>query len=201
MGKPNQRIPVLVLMTESSFFKIRLYFVAVVAIAIESLLTWNYLHGGIPRHHFLADENLPEISNAWGGLLLPILAWFLTWRIQKRIFHTRKNEDDIKIHSVVYALGLSTLYGAIMAVFFSFGYPDATGNMMFAIFAIALFLPVYRAEYFLGFVLGMTVTFGAVLPTLMGIIICSICAVLYFGVRGGVLHLLRKLRRADSPVV
>jgi hypothetical protein len=42
------------------------------------------------------------------------------------------------------------------------------------ILLIALFYPIYRAECLLGFVLGMTFTFGAVLPTGIGSILASI---------------------------
>jgi hypothetical protein len=162
-------------MTQASFFKIRVYMVVVVTIAIESLLTWNYLHDGIPRHHILADKDLPEISNAWGGVLLPLLAWFLTWRIQKR--------TEINIRPIAYAFVCSLLYGTAMVVSFSLGYPDVTGYMMMGIFVLALFFPVFRSEYLLGYVLGMTFTFGAVLPTGVGTILCGITAVLYLGVR------------------
>lgn len=179
-------------MTEASFFKIRLYFVAAVTIAIESLLTWNYFHGGIPRHHILANENLPEISNAWGGVLLPILAWFLTWRVQKRVFRKSGKDSEINIQPVVLAFVCSLLYATTMAVSYSFGFKEVISNMMLAIFAIALFFPVYRSEYLLGFVLGMTFTFGAVLPTAIGSILCLIAAVLYLGVRKGVLYLVKK---------
>jgi len=188
-------------MTEKSFFKLRLYFVAAITIAIESLLTWNYLHGGIPSHHLLADENLPKVSNAWGGLLLPVLAWFLTWRIQKRIFRKMDKGSEVNLRPVIFAFAFSLMYAAIMAALFSFDHPDATGNMMFAIFAIALFVPVYKSEYLLGFVIGMTVTFGAVLPTLIGTILCMISAVLYLGARRGVLYLISKVRKTDSRVV
>ncbi len=182
-------------MTEGSFFRIRLFVVIAVTIAIESLLTWNYTHGGIPRHHILADKDLPEISNAWGGLLLPLLAWFLTWRIQKRVFHPVESGTEVNVKPVLYSFAVSLLYATTMAVSFSFGYNEVINNMMLGIFVIALFFPVYRSECLLGFVLGMTVTLGAVLPTGVGTIICVITSVLYLGVRRGALYVVGRVRQ------
>ena len=52
-------------MSEAIFFRIRVYVTATAAIAIWSWLAWNHYHGGVPRHHILADKDLPEISNLW----------------------------------------------------------------------------------------------------------------------------------------
>ena len=183
-------------MSERSFFRIRLYFTATVAFAIWLWLTWNHYHGGVPSHHILADEDLPEISNLWGALLLPLLAWFLLFRTQKRIFPQRNDHAELPmIKQAVFALIFSLVYGIILSAFFYYGYPDMTGNMMLGIFAMALFFPVYRAECLLGFVIGMTVTFGAVLPTGVGSIIAAISFVLFRAVRPAILYVVSKLRR------
>ncbi len=42
---------------------------------------------------------------------------------------------------------------------------------------IALVLPVYRVEYVFGFVVGMTYTFGGVLPVLVSIVFGSVSLV------------------------
>ncbi len=39
------------------------------------LLGWQHLDGGVPAHHLLADPALPALSNWWGLLTLPALAW------------------------------------------------------------------------------------------------------------------------------
>jgi len=182
-------------MNEVSFSKIRLYFTAIVSIAIWSLLTWNYFHGGIPRHHILADETLPEISNLWGALLLPVLTFFLLYRTQKRIFNVHDGDvAKAAVRNSMLAFAISLAYGIVLSVFFSLGYSDMTGNMMLGIFALALFFPVYRAECLLGLVIGMTFTFGAVLPTGIGTILVCITAMLFLGVRPAVLYVASKLR-------
>lgn len=183
-------------MSKVYFFKMRIYFTGLVAIAIWSLLAWNHFHGGIPSHHILADKDLPEISNLWGALLLPLLTWFLSYRTQKRIFSQGDSIVELStIKQAMYAFTISLAYGAITAGLFSYGYPDMTGNMMLGIFVLALFFPVYRAECLLGFVMGMTVTFGAVLPTGIGSILTLIAFVLFRGVRPVVLYVASRMRR------
>ena len=48
---------------------------------------------------------------------------------------------------------------------------------------LALLLPVYRAECVLGFVLGMTFTFGAILPTMVASVIAVFSALVQLCVR------------------
>jgi hypothetical protein len=79
------------------FFKTRLYFTGTITIFIWLLLTWNYFHGGVPSHHILKRKDFPEIANWWGGLLLPLLTWFLLYRIQKRI--SSANDGKLAIHT------------------------------------------------------------------------------------------------------
>lgn len=78
-------------MSKEMFYKTQLYFTAIITIAIWSLLIWEHYHGGVPSHHILAREDLPEFSNWWGGLLLPLLSFFLLYRIKKRL---TENFDD-----------------------------------------------------------------------------------------------------------
>ena len=72
------------------------------------------------------------------------------------------------------------------------------GYMLIGLLLLSLFLPIYRAEYILGFVIGMTYTFGAVLPTGLGCILAIICAVIYLLVRPIILFFTSKLRRIVS---
>jgi hypothetical protein len=64
--------------------------------------------------------------------------------------------------------------------------------MILGLFPFALFLPVYRAEYLLGFVIGMSFTFGVVLPTGVGTILGLAGVVLYLYIRPGILYVVSK---------
>ena len=177
-------------MNERMFFKTRLYFTGIVTIAICSLLAWNHYHGGVPSHHILAREDLPAISNWWGGLLLPLLTWFLLYRIQKRIIHNNDEKSQVSKFSInmLYGFAGALFFGTLLSAFFTFGYSDVPGYMLKGLFLLALFFPIYRAECILGFVIGMTFTFGAVLPTVVGSILALIGVVLYLCVRPAILY-------------
>ena len=182
-------------MNKESFFRIRFYVIGIVSIAIWSLLVWNYYHGGIPSHHILADKDLPEISNLWGALLLPLLSWLLLYRVQRRIFGRHDGNTELStIRQLMYAFISSLIYAIVLSAFFSYGYPDMTGNMMLGIFVLALFFPVYRSECLLGFIMGMTFTFGAVLPTGIGSIMALIAFVLFRGVRPSILYVVSRIK-------
>jgi hypothetical protein len=170
-------------MNEKILLKTRLYITALVTLAIWSLLAWNHYHGGVPSHNILAREDMPSISNWWGGVLLPLLTWFLLYRIQRRI-KSQDEKSDAKLPlNVVYGFAGALLFGVLLSTFYTLGYADIPGLMVNSIFIIALFFPIYRTECLLGFVIGMTFTFGAVLPTGIGSIFALIGAVLYLLVR------------------
>jgi hypothetical protein len=184
------------------YSSLRLYGTGIVTLAIWSLLVWNYFHGGVPSHNILARKDLPEISNWWGAVILPLLTWFLLTRIQKRVVPA-KDEQVPAITasfpmSIVYAFGGALLFGILLSVFFSLHHTDIPGYMLQGLFLLALFLPLYRAEYLLGFVIGMTYTFGAVLPTGVGSILALICAVIYLYLRRAILFVVSKIAGAIS---
>lgn len=182
-------------MDKASFYKIQIYATGVVTIAIWSLLAWNYFHGGVPGHHLLADKDMPRISNGWGAIVLPLLTWFLLYRVQKRIFPPQVHHvEPNAIKSAIYAFIFSLAYAIILSTSFLFGYPDITSYLTLVIFVLALFFPVYRAEYLLGYVLGLSVTFGAVIPTVAGSIITLISFLLFRFIRSAALYVVSRLR-------
>ena len=182
------------IMIEKVFYKRRLYFIGLVTVGIWSLLIWNHHHDGVPSHHILQREDLPKISNWWGGFLLPLLTLFLTYRIQIRLIRDNDNKlGTLKFHKkYIYRFLFALLFGILLSVLFAQGYSNLSGYMMYGLFLLALFFPIYRAEYFLGFVIGMTYTFGAVLPTGVGAILALIGALLYLYVRTGIIFIARK---------
>jgi hypothetical protein len=180
------------LMKTLSIFKAKIYFTGIISISIWGLLAWDYFHGGVPSHHILHREDLPEFSNWWGGILLPLLTWFLLYRIQKR-------ENLTKIQSpfpikVIYGFLAALLFGVLLSIFFSFGNTEMPGYMVLGLPVLALFYPIYRAECFLGFVIGMTFIFGGVLPTGIGSIFAIIAFLIHKLVRPVGLYVVRLLK-------
>ena len=185
----------------NSFFKARIYFTAFVLVAIWSLLAWSHYHGGVPSHHILADESLPSFSNWWGGLILPVLTWFLLYRLHKRIVRDNNPANPYPanyLKPILYGFAGALFFGILLSVFFTFAYTDLAGYLMMSVIPLALFLPIYRVECLLGFVIGMTFTFGGVLPTGIGAILLAISAVLYLLVRPGIVYVASGLVRVAS---
>ncbi|WP_051189605.1 hypothetical protein [Daejeonella oryzae] len=178
-------------MKDQLFVKTRLYFTGIVTIAIWSLLIWNHYHGGVPSHHVLAREDLPSISNWWGGILIPLITWFLLSRIQKRIIlnNAGKSEPSGFSKNILYGFAGALFFGILLSAFFSLGYTDIPGYMLLGLLLLALFFPIYRAECLLGFVIGMTYTFAPVLPTGIGFILVLIGLVIHLGVRPIIIYI------------
>lgn len=86
--------------------------------------------------------------------MIPSLTWYLLNRIQKRIFISSKEIRFSK--TILYAFIGALLFGILLSVFFTLGNTEMPFYMVIALFFTALFLPIYKAECFPGFVMGMT---------------------------------------------
>jgi hypothetical protein len=184
----NQNLP---------FKKIGLIFITTISIGIWSLLIWEHYHGGVPSHSFMARKDMPSISNWWGGFLLPLLSYFSLYRIQKRLNLTHNNNriSTAQIQSVLLLFGAGLLYACAMAYCFETDKSDVNGILFQGLFVWALILPLYRAEFFLGFVIGLTYTFGAILPTFIASVIVLISYIAHLCVYPFVLKILKKRDR------
>lgn len=153
-------------MSTSSPHRARALFTAAVALAVLAHLAWDATHGGIPSHHLLNDAALPAVSNAWGAVLLPALAWWLTGRIQQRVARLRAQGLRARAawRRIAVGFGLGMAVGLTLAVAFTVGAQAVASATFMGLLIAALVLPVYRAECVLGFVLAMAYTFGPVLP-------------------------------------
>jgi hypothetical protein len=136
-----------------------------VAALVLAHLAWQWAHGGIVSHHLLADPDLPAVSNAWGIVALPALAWLLSGRFLRRATSSRA------ARSVLIAAIGSAAAGICLSLAFSFGATDHASLVLLAILLCGIALPIHRAECLFGFVLAMAWTFGPILPILMGSVI------------------------------
>ena len=188
-------------MIEKKFFKRSLYFTGLVTIGIWLLLIWNHFHGGVPSHHIMHQKDLPAISNWWGGLLLPLLTLFLTFRIQNKLVNSKDNNSDtiIILMKYIWRFLCALSFGIILSIFFTLGYSNLSGYMVYGLFLMALFFPIYSAECYLGFVIGMTFTFGVILPAGVGAIFALIGILLYLYVRIGIIFIVKKIFLLVSP--
>lgn len=180
-----KRISTLENMQRKNAIPPRIFITGLVTILIFGLLFWQYFHDGVPSHHILQQKDLPEISNWWGALLLPALACVLLGRIEKRL--TKQNllaqqakNQTIKITGL-FLLGL--ILGILIAVSFTNDYKIFLDNVLYVFLVLSLLFPIYYAEFILGFILGMTYTFGAVLPTIFILIIAALGFLIYRFIR------------------
>lgn len=167
------------------------------ALAFEAVhLYLEYLNGGVLSHHLLARPDLPAISNWWGLIVIPALAWFLVGRIQRRIETQNAYQAGApRIPVAIMAAFTAALaYGAALSFAFISNYAGIS-YVFLGVFVVSLLVPVYRAEYILGFVLGMAVTFGAVLPVIIAAVIASFSKLVHvvFGIA------LRLIRSHPAP--
>jgi len=173
----------------------RLIFTGIVTLLIWSHLTWDYFHGGVPTHHILHRADLPGISNWWGGIALPLLTWFLLYRIEQRINDNKLDVPD-NLGSIGYRFVGALLFGIILSFFFTIG-SGIPGYMMAGLVFISFIIPIYKAEYLLGFVIGMTYTFGAILPIGIGAILTIISVLAYKFVRTFILYLVSTIKSKE----
>lgn len=176
------------------FSRLRLRMTLAVSAAIWSLLVWQHVHGGVPSHSFLARSDMPSISNWWGAVSLPAATWFLTGRVAKRLY--AQSSDGMTANAEWRTIQLGYAGALLYAVALAFAYTTGRNEIASLLFQslpfIGLLLPIFRAECVLGFVLGLTYTFGAVLPLFIATIISAAGAVLYLLPRAVV----RRIREA-----
>jgi hypothetical protein len=188
-------------MSEKRRPQLRLYLTGFVVLAELAHLMWEHFNGGVISHHIFHRSDMPAISNWWGLLLLPALTWFLMGRIERRIaLHSGGKEaaSKLPVRVVVGFIG-ALLFGILLSVAFAGHYESIVSYLFGGMLLLALILPVYRAECVLGFILGMTFTFGAVLPTVAASIIGAGSAVIHLVLRPVVVRLWNAFKRTRSP--
>lgn len=154
-----------------------------VCIALASIvfmganLTYEHFNGGVQSHHLLHRPDLPEISNWFGLLALPLIGWIFGARIRNHLASSTRPGVSAAIW--VGLVGAFS-YGAALATSFELGASAVSSGMFLGLFLLAALLPIYRAEYVIGFVVGMTFTFGAVLPSLVALLFAAVSFVVRF---------------------
>lgn len=169
-------------MTTISLPHYRVILTLLASLYVWTLLTIEHFNGGVVSHHLLNQPDLPAISNWWGALLMPMLSWFLLGRIHRRV---QRPYPAVVLGSFVAAL----LFGVLISVLFLQGREQVLSQLMLSLPLLALFFPLYRTEFLFGFVLAMSYTFGALLPTAFGTLLLLMAAFMYKAVRPVLLYL------------
>jgi hypothetical protein len=156
--------------------------IAALAFAIAHL-AFEYFNGGVKTHHFLARADLPGFSNWLALVILPLVAVILAVRVRSE---TSDRSRSLLPRTIAIPLVGSFIYGAVLAASFYFGASQVSLAAFVGLFISAVALPLYRVEYGLGFILGMTVVFGSAIP-------------LFFSIAFGALSYL--VRRAGAMLI
>ena len=157
---------------------------------MERHLLWDYLHDGVPTHYLLQREDMPGLSNWWGGLTLPLTTFLLLFWIHKNLLKA-KEQSPKSWNKLIINFVCALAFGILLSVFFTMGSP-APGYMMLIAIVLSFFLPLYRPEYLLGLILGMSYTFGANLSILAAIVLMVIFIIAYKLIRVGIIFLINK---------
>lgn len=151
-------------------------------------LSFEHFTGGVKSHHLLYNPDLPAISNWYELFTLPLLGFILGMRIRRLPFTSRWAGIPL---SILTPLLCSLIYGAVLAISFMLGLENLTSGVLLLLCVFAIVYPIYRIEYIFGFVVGMTITIGGVLPLFFALILAMISFVIRFIIKN-IAGLIRK---------
>ena len=132
---------------------------------------FEYFNGGVKTHHFLGRADLPGFSNWLALLILPLLGTALALRAKS---HQGGGASNMLSPRLATGAAGSLACGAALAASFHFGLEQLSLGLFLGLFVCSVALPVYRAEYIFGFVMGMTITFGSVIPLAFALVFATV---------------------------
>lgn len=157
-----------------------------------ALLAYEHFNGGVQSNYLLDRPDLPLISNWFGLIVLPLLGWLLGVRLRNHLTSSTGSRLPIGIWA---GLVCSLLYGAALATSCELAPFTITSGLLLGLLLLAVVLPIYRIECIFGFVVGMTFTFGAVLPALVAVVFAAVSIVAHFVFRA----VMSAIRRPTHP--
>ncbi|MEP0985313.1 hypothetical protein [Ekhidna sp.] len=166
-------------------FNNRLLITAISTLVFGLILLQEYLGGGVAIHYLLHDKDLPGFSNWWGLITIPIVTWITLSLIKKQSSESIPKGIQLRFLAALF-------FGIAMSLAWNLSLESLMLYMMLAVILLSLFILLYRPEIFLGFVLGMMLTFGAILPIIMGVVLFIIFMIAHT-IKNGVLFLSKKI--------
>lgn len=166
-------------------FNNRLLITAISTLAFSLILIQEYVGGGVATHYLLHDKDLPGFSNWWGLITIPAVTW-----IALSLIKNQSTESIPKGATLRFLAAL--LFGMTMSLAWNLSLESLMLYLMLGAILLSLFILLYRPEIFLGFVLGMMLTFGAILPIIIGVVLFIIFMIAH-AIKMGVLFLTKKV--------
>lgn len=166
-------------MKSTEFKANRNKFLAIVLIVVVCQLLWEHFNGGVAVHYPLMRDDLPGISNWWALIILPATVWFASYRIQKRMFSSETLDQQFakRFRNAVIGFSAMLIIGLVQSIAFTYGFGELMKIIALGVMFFALFIPMYRVEFILGYVLGTMFVFGPAIPfigVLMFLVISTI---------------------------
>jgi hypothetical protein len=140
-----------------------------------AFVAFEHFNGGVQTHYFLARGDLPGFSNWLSLLVLPLLGSVLTIRARSE---TDGRAGSFFLPTLAAGTAGSLVYGAALAASYLLGLEQLSVVLFFGLFVCTLAFPIYRAEFIFGFVLGMTIAFGSVIPLAIALFFAMVSFVL-----------------------
>ncbi len=159
--------------------KYKYLFIVGCLLVVALALLREWMDGGVYVHHILQRKDMPGISNWWGLPVMAVLSFICIGRIEKHLLAVSESQRSRVSRTAVYKFLLAAAFGIILSVCFTYKVDLFLENVLYLLIALAVFFPLYHGEYILGFVLGMTVTFGAILPTAFALVIGGVSLILH----------------------
>ncbi|MFD2561545.1 hypothetical protein [Aquimarina rubra] len=143
-------------------------FIIPVTVLVGLHILWEYFNGGVTTHYLLAREDLPGISNWWGLLTIPLLSWIL---ISLSKWLHNKNQTTYSISKITNGFIGGLVFGILISLLWEFRLENILSYAILLPIPIALFLRVHLPGNLLGFIIGLTYTFGGILPIGIGTVL------------------------------
>ncbi len=156
-----------------------------------AFVAFEYFNGGVKTHHFLARADLPGFSNWLSLLVLPVLGAAVAARAA---IEKTSNSSGATSRQLATGAAGSFVYGGALAASFLLGFSQISFVLLIGLFLLAIAVPIYRAEYIFGYVAGMTIAFGSVIPLLFALFFAAVSFVVR-RVGAYLISMVRKSRR------
>ena len=158
-------------------FKNRILITAIASVLVWAQLAWQHFNGGVVSHYILHDKTMPSISNWCGAVAIPLFTWVLLYRMHKRN-HKERTQHKHSWQNSLIRMVAGMLFGICLTVLF-LNESVLLDYQVPGLFVLALFLPLFWGEYYLGFVFGATAAFGAIIPIVSGLVLSLIVYLIY----------------------
>ncbi|SEL39664.1 hypothetical protein SAMN04487910_2336 [Aquimarina amphilecti] len=172
----------------------KLPFIVLVTFLVGLHIFWEHYNGGVTTHHLLAREDLPGISNWWGLLSIPLLSWIL---ISLSKWLHNKNPTTYGLSQITKGFIGGLVFGILISLLWEFRLENILQYAIWSPIILAFFIRIYLPGNLLGFILGLTYTFGGILPIAIGLVLITVSFLVWTIFRKGIPFVFQKINQKN----